>query len=93
MNTFQVVAAFNKTKNAIFVLYQYLDGMFQWSSPDSKVELRICDEEWNHDPSSILTDSNVKEPGRHAFLYNESGINPAGIRLSGLTHLHVYTCI
>ena len=78
INTFQVVAAFNETKNAIFVLYQYQDEMLQWSSSNSKVELHICDNEWTHDPSNILTESNVKEPGRYAFLYNDSGVNPAG---------------
>ena len=77
INKFQVVAAFNQTNNAIFVLYQYQDGMLQWSSSNLKVELHICDDEWTYDPLSILTNSNVKEPGRYAFLYNDSGINPA----------------
>ena len=78
INMFQVVAAFNETKNAIFVLYQYLDGMFQWSSPNSQASLRICNAEYPLDISNIATESNVKEPGRYAFLYNDSGINPAG---------------
>ena len=75
------------TNNSIFIVYQYEDGMMQWSSANSEVSMSICGVDWQYElPSdgsnlhtSIVTNTNVKEPGRYAFLYKDNEINPAGI--------------
>ena len=55
---------------------------------DSKVSMRICEAEWTYDllagnmlNSRLITGSNMKKPGRYAFLCNDSGISPAGMIL------------
>ena len=88
-NRFQVVTGFNDTNNVIFVLYQYQDGMMQWSSSDSEVSIRICETEWRYElpngdsvlHSSIVSNTNVNEAGRYAFLYKDGVINPAGMSI------------
>ena len=86
-NRFQVVAGFNETNNAIFVLYQYQDGMMQWNSTNSEVLIHICEAEWRYElpdgdsmlNTSIVSNTNVNEAGRYAFLYKDGVINPAGM--------------
>ena len=85
-NRFQLVAGFNDTNNAIFVMYQYQDEMMQWSSANSEVSIRICEAEWKYElpegnstlHSSIVNNTNVNEAGRYAFLFQDGVINPAG---------------
>ena len=74
------------TNDSIFILYQYDDEMMQWSSANSEVSMSICTANWKYDlpngsmlNTSIVTDTNVNEPGRYAFLYRNDEINPAGI--------------
>lgn len=83
-NHFQLVAGFDTDR--IFVLYLYADGMMQWSSVGSEVSLRACDNMWTYElpagetvlNTNIVTDSNVKEPGKYAFLIKNDSICPAG---------------
>ena len=85
-NRFQVVAGFDTDNSRVFVLYQYEDGMMQWSSTNSEVSLRICEVEWNYEfegdgtilHNSIISNTNVNENGRYAFLFKNGNINPAG---------------
>ena len=83
---FQMVAGFNVNNGVIFVVYQYQDGMMQWSSGSSEMSLRICEAEWKYElpeghsilHNSIVGNTNVNKHGRYAFLYKDGVINPAG---------------
>ena len=82
-----MVAAFDTTNDAIFILYQYQDEMMEWSSLNSEVSMDICGTPWKYElpegetmlHSSIVNGSNVKEPGRYVFLYKDGVIDPAGM--------------
>ena len=79
-----MVAGFSNTTDRIFVLYQYQDGMMQWSSTKSEVSMQICTATWTYTFTTgsihdiIVTDSNVNLLGRYAFLYQNDEIMPAG---------------
>lgn len=68
-------------------MYLYEDGMMQWSSTNSMASLQICDSEWKYPHperelmlhTSIVTNSNVEEPGKYLFLYKSGEIYLPGI--------------
>ena len=76
-------AGFDTTNNVIFILYQYEDGMMQWSSTNSEVSMNICGTphvliSGSIIHTSVVTSTNVNHDGRYAFLYKDGEINPAG---------------